>query len=145
MNCHPTPIWTSVHSQGRSVLCQALLTSQMRQSPQGRNQLRPLGRPTRLIHHADRRQLQRHVQSDVMFHRSCPSLRGHMRLASSIPGKLIPLPSSGSIPELSHVAKVESCRVTDLSRKHETGFGHINAWKVLATALTSPGPQHAGV
>jgi hypothetical protein len=29
-----------------------------------------------------------------------------MRLTSSIPGELIPLPSSGSIPELPHVAKV---------------------------------------
>ena len=28
-----------------------------------------------------------------------------MRLTSSIPGELIPLPSSGSIPELPHVAK----------------------------------------
>ena len=30
----------------------------------------------------------------------------HMRMASSIPGELIPLPSSGSIPELPHVAKL---------------------------------------
>jgi hypothetical protein len=28
-----------------------------------------------------------------------------MRQTSSIPGELIPLPSSGSIPELPHVAK----------------------------------------
>jgi hypothetical protein len=33
-------------------------------------------------------------------------LRGHMRLASYVPGELIPLPLSGSIPELPHVAKV---------------------------------------
>jgi hypothetical protein len=32
-----------------------------------------------------------------------------MRLASHFPGELIPLPLSGSIPELPHVAKVESC------------------------------------
>src|SRR4029077_3399542 len=37
-----------------------------------------------------------------------PSLRGHMRLASYVPGELIPLPLSGSIPELPHVAKVEN-------------------------------------
>jgi hypothetical protein len=29
-----------------------------------------------------------------------------MRLTSSIPGELIPAPSSGSIPELPHVAKL---------------------------------------
>jgi hypothetical protein len=29
-----------------------------------------------------------------------------MRLASYVPGELIPLPLSGSIPELRHVAKV---------------------------------------
>jgi hypothetical protein len=33
-------------------------------------------------------------------------LQGHMRLASYVPGELIPLPLSGSIPELPHVAKV---------------------------------------
>jgi hypothetical protein len=33
-------------------------------------------------------------------------LRGHMRPASYVPGELIPLPLSGSIPELPHVAKV---------------------------------------
>ena len=32
-----------------------------------------------------------------------------MRPASYVPGELIPLPLSGSIPELPHVAKVESC------------------------------------
>jgi hypothetical protein len=31
-----------------------------------------------------------------------------MRQTSSIPGELIPLPSSGSIPELPHVAKLFS-------------------------------------
>src|SRR6516225_9525469 len=30
------------------------------------------------------------VQSDIMFHRSSPSLRGHMRMASCVPGELIP-------------------------------------------------------
>ena len=32
--------------------------------------------------------------------------RPHMRLASYVPGELIPLPLSGSIPELPHVEKV---------------------------------------
>jgi len=31
-----------------------------------------------------------------------------MRLASYVPGELIPLPLSGSIPELPHVEKVEN-------------------------------------
>jgi hypothetical protein len=31
-----------------------------------------------------------------------------MRLASYVPGELIPLPLSGSIPELPHVAKLEN-------------------------------------
>ena len=30
-----------------------------------------------------------------------------MRLASYVPGELIPLPLSGSIPELPHVAKLD--------------------------------------
>jgi hypothetical protein len=33
-------------------------------------------------------------------------LQGHMGRASYVPGELIPLPLSGSIPELPHVAKV---------------------------------------
>jgi hypothetical protein len=45
---------------------------------------------SRLIHDADRRLLQRHVQSNITFHRSSPSLRGHIKLASSFPGELIP-------------------------------------------------------
>src|SRR6185312_1855153 len=61
---------------------------------------------SRLVHHADRCLLQRHVQSDIVLHCRSPSLRGHMRPASYVPGELIPLPLSGSIPELPHVAKV---------------------------------------
>src|SRR6185436_7253299 len=41
-----------------------------------------------------------------VLHCRSPSLRGHMRPASYVPGELIPLPLSGSIPELPHVAKV---------------------------------------
>src|SRR6266404_8213318 len=59
-----------------------------------------------MVHHTDRCLFQRHVQSDIMFHRSSPSLRGHMRMASCAPGELIPVPSCGTIPELPHVAKV---------------------------------------
>src|SRR5262249_895401 len=62
---------------------------------------------SRPAHHTDRCLLQRHVQSDIMFHRSSPSLRGHMRMASYVPGELIPWAFVWlSIPELPHVAKV---------------------------------------
>ena len=40
-----------------------------------------------------------------------------MRLASYVPGELIPLPLSGSIPELPHVAKVENRQAPKISRK----------------------------
>jgi hypothetical protein len=36
-----------------------------------------------------------------------------MRLASYVPGELIPLPLSGSIPELPHVAKLVLSRIAD--------------------------------
>jgi len=38
-----------------------------------------------------------------------------MRLASYVPGELIPLPLSGSIPELPHVAKVGRSRLQSLA------------------------------
>jgi hypothetical protein len=37
-----------------------------------------------------------------------------MRLASYVPGELIPLPLSGSIPELPHVAKVVLRKVSKI-------------------------------
>ena len=40
-----------------------------------------------------------------------------MRPASYVPGELIPLPLSGSIPELPHVAKVENRATPKISRK----------------------------
>jgi hypothetical protein len=40
-----------------------------------------------------------------------------MGLASYVPGELIPLPLSGSIPELPHVAKVENRATLKISRK----------------------------
>ena len=39
-----------------------------------------------------------------------------MRLASYVPGELIPLPLSGSIPELPHVAKVVLQEVSTILR-----------------------------
>jgi hypothetical protein len=39
-----------------------------------------------------------------------------MRLASYVPGELIPLPLSGSIPELPHVAKVVLQKVLEIRR-----------------------------
>ena len=100
-----------VRSRGRCVPHPAPLTSRKLRSPQDLNRRRPLARPIRPVHHTDRCLLQRHVQSDIVLHCRSPSLRGHMRLASYVPGELIPLPLSGSIPELPHVAKVFSgCR-----------------------------------
>src|SRR5712672_913572 len=75
---------------------------------------------SRLVHYTDRCLLQRHVKSDIKFHCRSPSLQGRMRLAPYFPGKLIPLPLSGSIPELPHVAKVPKCRATNFPRKDET-------------------------
>src|SRR5689334_11915646 len=43
-----------------------------------------------LIHHADRRLLQRHVQSNIAFHCASPSLLGPHEADPSIPGELIP-------------------------------------------------------
>jgi hypothetical protein len=43
-----------------------------------------------------------------------------MRRASYVPGELIPLPLSGSIPELPHVAKVPKGAPVDFSPKNET-------------------------
>jgi hypothetical protein len=43
-------------------------------------------------------------------------LRGHMRPASYVPGELIPLPLSGSIPELPHVEKLENRRAPKISQ-----------------------------
>jgi hypothetical protein len=45
-----------------------------------------------------------------------------MRLASYVPGELIPLPLSGSIPELPHVAKVENRATRKISRKLTLDF-----------------------
>jgi hypothetical protein len=45
---------------------------------------------SRPAHHTDRCLLQRHVQSHVAFHCCSPSLRGHMEIASCLPGELIP-------------------------------------------------------
>jgi len=46
-----------------------------------------------------------------------------MGRASYVPGELIPLPLSGSIPELPHVAKVESCSGPNFWRKPEAQRG----------------------
>jgi hypothetical protein len=43
-----------------------------------------------LVHYADRRLLQRHVQSNIAFHCTSPSLLGPHEAGPSIPGELIP-------------------------------------------------------
>jgi len=40
-----------------------------------------------------------------------------MRLASYVPGELIPLPLSGSIPELPHVEKVDNAASAKIAQK----------------------------
>src|SRR5205814_4324324 len=76
----------------------------------------------RPIYHADRCLHQRYVQSDIVFHCRSPSLGGHIRLAPYVPGELIPLSLSGSIPELLHVAKVENRTTAKISRKSIFGL-----------------------
>jgi hypothetical protein len=44
-------------------------------------------------------------------------LQGHMGRASYVPGELIPLPLSGSIPELPHVAKSRKLRQSEFLAK----------------------------
>jgi hypothetical protein len=67
-----------------------------------------------------------------------------MRLASYVPGKLIPLPLSGSIPELPHVAKVfwgdERIRAADAfcARRREGPYRFIqNQSRNFVAALKS--------
>ena len=58
-----------------------------------------------------------------------------MRLATYVPGELIPLPLSGSIPELPHVAKVENRATRKISRKlwiTITAYPWIKALHVVA-------------
>jgi hypothetical protein len=42
------------------------------------------------FHHADRRLLQRHIQSNIVHHCRSPSLQGHIKMASCVSGELIP-------------------------------------------------------
>jgi hypothetical protein len=44
-----------------------------------------------------------------------------MRLASYVPGELIPLPLSGSIPELPHVEKLENRGASKISQMMHVG------------------------
>ncbi len=90
------------------------------------------------LHHADRCLLQRHVQSDIVLHCRSPSLRGHMRLASYVPGELIPLPLSGSIPELPHVEKVENRTTSKFSRKSIS-------WRSSNRCRAPPAPRRRSV
>jgi hypothetical protein len=60
-----------------------------------------------------------------------------MRLASYVPGELIPLPLSGSIPELPHVGKV-SARETLSDRLCELVGRGLAEKTWPATALPEP-------
>src|SRR6185436_9633741 len=73
-----------------------------------------------------------------------------MGLAPYVPGELIPLPLSGSIPELPHVAKVENRTTLKISRKSIFGLlcccvafqrRYGGSWSILDEtiwSLTSP-------
>src|SRR4029078_3199720 len=100
-----------------------------------------------LVHHADRCLVQRHVQADIVLHCRSPSLRGHMRPASYVPGELIPLPLSGSLPELPDVAKVENRATRKISRKLIFGLlrrcvafqrHYGGPWSILDEVIWSP-------
>jgi len=58
-------------------------------------------------HHADRCLLQRHVQSDIVLPLPLSIVARPREAGLLSPGELIPLPLSGWIPELPHVAKAE--------------------------------------
>src|SRR5262245_8428729 len=59
----------------------------------------------RPAHHIDRCLLQRYVQSDIAFYCCSPSLRGHMRMASCVPGELIPCASVWHDPGITPCCK----------------------------------------
>src|SRR5712671_1413239 len=102
----------SVRSRGRCVLHPALLTSRKLRSPQDLNRPRPLALPTPTD--PPRRSMSastiRPVRHSIPWPLSIvarPHEAGLIRY-----GELIPLPLSGSIPELPHVAKVETLKIS---------------------------------
>src|SRR4249919_469240 len=105
----------SVRSRGRYVPRPAPLTARKLRSPQDLNRRRPLARP--IPTGPPRRSMFASTTRPVRHSTPLPLLRGHMRPASYVPGELIPLPLSGSIPELPHVAKVENRTTLKISRK----------------------------
>src|SRR5205085_12282518 len=85
-----TAMWPLVLSQGRPVPLPVSSISRMRRSPQARNRLRPLARliPPGSPHRSMSASTTRPVRHNIPSH--SPSLRGHMRMASCVPGELIP-------------------------------------------------------
>ena len=92
----------------------------------------------RCLHHTDRCLLQRHVQSNIVHHCRSPSLRGHIRMASCVPGELIPCAFVWHDPGITpcckslfapFIANISSCR---------RGF-RVNMW-----GTSSPGDKLTG-
>src|SRR5262245_61420257 len=70
-------------------------------------------------HHTDRCLLQRYVQSHIAFHCCSPSLRGHMRMASCVPGELIACAFVWHDPGITPCCKMlQKCRT--YARLYET-------------------------
>src|SRR6478735_8529063 len=96
----------SVRSRGRYVPRPAPLTARKLRSPQDLNRRRPLARP--IPTGPPRRSMFASTTRPVRHSTPLPLsivARPH-EAGLLIPGELIPLPLSGSIPELPHVAKV---------------------------------------
>jgi hypothetical protein len=58
-----------------------------------------------------------------------------MRLASYVPGELIPLPLSGSIPELPHVEKLE---IAGLRKSRNVACGRIQPRQGSVKSIGAP-------
>src|ERR1700723_897446 len=107
----------SVPSQGQYVLHSVPLTLRKPISPQDQSRPRPLAQPA--LPGPPRRSMSASTTRPARH--SIPlslSIVARPHGAGLIyPGELIPLPLSGSIPELPHVAKVENRTALKISRK----------------------------
>src|SRR6266403_4513382 len=103
-------MWLSVLSQGRPVPLPVPSISQMQRSPQDRNRLRPLARliPPGSLHRSMPASTTRPVRHNVPSQLSIVA-RPH-RMASCVPGELIPCAFVWHDPELPHVAEVAEGR-----------------------------------
>src|SRR5262245_30865591 len=80
----------------------------------------------RPAHHTDRCLLQRYVQSHIAFHCCSPSLRGHMRIASCVPGELIPCAFVWQDPGITSCCK--SRFALGFKNSEGCGRGFVKMW-----------------